>query len=396
MKFRKLFFRKRKKNESRFKHIAFILHLWLGLISSLVILIVCLTGCIYVFKNQVNDFYNREQVFVKSGGERLPLQYFEDQLAKSDQQISSIMIPKSAKRSLVISSTDPDSKIFQTHFFNPYTGKDLGSGGSLDGFFNTVEQIHKNLLLGDAGKQIVGVFVLIFIFLLFSGLVLWWPKRKKKQIRNAFGIKWKAKFYRLNHDLHSTLGFYSLIFLLFIAVTGVYITYPWVKSAVLVSRGGSSVQEQTVQPDDEVSDSFAELMNEMLKKENEKSALSNEKPISADSIYSLVSKDLQYNGTTVILMPNENEPRFRIQKINTDNLLGAMLPDLVEYDKKGNLQKEELFKNKPLHQQFKEISKPLHTGEILGLKSLIFYFLITLIGFSLPITGFIMWWKKMK
>lgn len=168
------------------------------------------------------------------------------------------------------------------------------------------------------------------------------------------------------------------------------------KSAVLVSLGSSSVQEQTVQPDDEVSDSFAELMNEMLKKENEKSALSNEKPISADSIYSLVSKDLQYNGTTVILMPNENEPRFRIQKINTDNLLGAMLPDLVEYDKKGNLQKEELFKNKPLHQQFKEISKPLHTGEILGLKSLIFYFLITLIGFSLPITGFIMWWKKMK
>lgn len=396
MKFRKSLFRKRKKNESRFKHIAFILHLWLGLISSLVILIVCLTGCIYVFKNQINDFYNREQVFVKVGGEHLPLQYFEDRLAKSDQQISSVMIPKSPKRSLVISSTDPESKIFQTHFFNPYTGEDLGAGGSLDGFFNTVEQIHKNLLLGDAGKQIVGVFVLIFIFMLFSGLVLWWPKRKKKQIKNAFGIKWKAKFYRLNHDLHSTLGFYSLIFLLFIAITGVYITYPWVKSAVLVSLGGSSVQKQTIQADDEVSDSFAELMDEMLKKEDEKSELGEEKPISIDSIYSMSANELRYKGTTVILLPDEKEPRFRIQKINTDNLLGAMLPDLIEYDKKGNLQKEELFKNKPLHQQFKEVSKPLHTGEILGLKSLIFYFLITLIGFSLPITGFIMWWKKMK
>lgn len=396
MKLKKALFRKRKKKESRFKHLMLLLHLWLGLLSSIVILIVCLTGCIYVFKNQVNDFYNRDKVFVKAEGQSLPLSAFETELAKSGRQITSVVIPKSNSRSLIISSVNKENGNPQTRFFNPYTGRDLGAGGSLDDFFGTVEQIHKNLLLGEPGKQIVGVFSLIFILMLITGLVLWWPKRNKKQIKEAFNVKWRAKFHRLNHDLHSVFGFYSLIFLLFISITGIYITYPWVKSAILVSLGGSSVQEQTLQEDEDVSDSFAALMDEMLKKEDEKTELSEEKPISLDSIQLLTNRQLAYKGTTVILLPDEKEPRYRVQKINTDNFLGAMLPDLIEFDKKGVLQKTELFKDKPLHQQFKEISKPLHTGEILGLKSVIFYFIITMIGFSLPITGFIIWWKKAK
>src|SRR5690606_39505133 len=55
-----------------------------------------------------------------------------------------------------------------------------------------------------------------------------------------------------------------------------------------------------------------------------------------------------------------------------------------------------LFADKPLHKQFVEISKPLHTGEIMGLPSAILYFIVALIGCMLPITGFIIWWKDRK
>lgn len=396
MNVKKILLRKRRKKESLFKYISGLLHLWLGLLSSLVILVVCLTGCMYAFKNQINDFQNRNQVFIETKSEKLPLSYFEDKLKKENQQINSILIPKNPSRSVVISFFDIDSKNIQTHYFNPYTGEDLGSGnGNFDGFFNTVEALHKNLLMGDVGKHIVGVFVLVFIFMLLSGLVLWWPKRKKKLVKQAFTIKWKAKFYRINYDLHNTLGFYSLAFLLFISVTGIYITYPWVKTVVLVSLGGESISEQT-QSQEGVSDSFANLMDEMLKKENEKMDVVEIKQIPLDSILYLTQKELSYPGTTTILLPDEKEPRYRIQKINTSNWLGAMLPDFIDFDRNGELKRSDLFKNKPLHQQFKELSKPLHTGEIMGTSSVIFYFLITLIGFSLPITGFIIWWKKVK
>ena len=73
-----------------------------------------------------------------------------------------------------------------------------------------------------------------------------------------------------------------------------------------------------------------------------------------------------------------------------------ILTDYIDLDRKGNLKKSELFNDKPLHQQFQELSKPLHTGEIMGTSSVVFYFIITFIGFTLPITGFIIWWKKAR
>lgn len=398
MGLKKKFIRKRRKKESLFKYVSGLLHLWLGLLSALVVIVVCVTGCIYAFKNQINDFYNRDQLYVKVTGEALPIDFFEEKLQANNQEITSVILSAKANRSLVIATIDKNTQANKTHFFNPYTGEilDKGNKKDLSGFFNTVENLHKNLLLGEIGKQIVGAFVLIFIFLLLSGLVLWWPKRKKRQIKQAFTVKWNAKFYRVNYDLHNAIGFYSLIFLLFISITGVYITYPWVKSAVLVSLGGQSVSKQTQQPEEGVSDSFAALMDEMLKKEDERSDQTEVDTIPLAQLLKLTQKELDYKGTTIIHYPDEKNPRYQVQKINTSNWLGAMLPDFIDFDRKGELQRSDLFKNKPLHQQFQELSKPLHTGEIMGTPSAIFYFIITFIGFSLPITGFIIWWKKAR
>lgn len=386
---------KQKKKEASVKYYLRLLHLWLGLLSSIVILIVCLTGAIYVFKNQITDYYNREKVYVEKADSRLALDYFEDKLSSEGQDIISIYVPVKSNRSLIINYADRETRLIKAQHFNPYTGENLGAGsGDLDSFFATVEDMHKTLLLGEAGKQIIGVFTLIFIFLLFSGFVLWWPKKKKRAIRNAFTIRWKGTFHRVIRDLHTTLGFYSFLFLLFISITGVYITYPWVKSAVMISLGGEAVGNSSQENTEEVSDSFAELMAEMLAKEEEKKEDETEVSIKSDRVMQLTQKHLPYRGTTIISFPTSENPRFRVQKINTSNWLGAMLPDFVEFDKKGELKKTDLFKDKPIHRQFQMISKPLHTGELMGIPSLSVYFLAVLIGCLLPVTGFIMWWKK--
>lgn len=65
MKLKKALFPKKRKKESWFKYISGILHLWLGLLSSLVVFIICLSGSIYAFKTQINDYYNAEKVFVE-------------------------------------------------------------------------------------------------------------------------------------------------------------------------------------------------------------------------------------------------------------------------------------------------------------------------------------------
>jgi uncharacterized iron-regulated membrane protein len=74
----------------------------------------------------------------------------------------------------------------------------------------------------------------------------------------------------------------------------------------------------------------------------------------------------------------------------------VMLPGQITFDETGNFKSKELFWDKPLHKQFTSLAKPLHTGEILGLKSVILYFIICFIGFSLPITGFIFWFNRAR
>lgn len=390
--------RKRRKKESLFKYIMALLHLWLGLLSSLIIFVVCLTGCIYAFKNQIIDFYNRDKVYVKVGENRIPLDTVQENFRDKGWVIDEFILPENKKKSIIISYTDQNTKISKTQYFDPYTGAQLGGANNgLDRFFAVVLDIHKTLLITKAGKQIVGVATLVFCFLLLSGFVLWLPK-KWKDLKNGLTIKWKAKFYRLNYDLHNTLGFYALLMLFFIAVTGLYVTYPWMKSGIIVSLGGNPVLTSgaTQETTQEVSSAFSDLLQQMVDKQDELIATQETKPISIDSVNILANQYLKYTATTLIRLPGESEPWYRIKKINTNNWLGAQLPDEIIFDKKGEVKSIERFSDKPLHKQFVEISKPLHTGEIMGLPSVILYFLISLIGCMLPITGFIIWWKKVK
>jgi uncharacterized iron-regulated membrane protein len=390
--------RKRRKKESLFKYVMGILHLWLGLLSSLIIFVVCLTGTIYVFRNQILDLYNSDKVYVKVEEGRMPLDSLRQQFTDNNLEINTLVIPANPKKSLVITYTDQTTKISKTHYFNPYTGAELGAADrGLDNFFAVVLDIHKNILLSNTGKQIVGVATLIFCFMLLSGFVLWLPK-KWKNLKDGLRIKWKAKFYRVNYDLHNVLGFYAMLMLFFIAITGLYVTYPWMKSTIIVSLGGEPVLTAGAgeKANEAASNAFADLLQKMVNKQEDIQTTQDVQAISLDSITMLTNHHLNYKATTLIQLPDDQNPWYSIQKINAQNWLGAQLPDHITFDKKGELKTLELFADKPLHKQFVEISKPLHTGEIMGLSSAILYFIIALIGCMLPITGFIIWWKKVK
>src|SRR5690606_323109 len=64
----------------------------------------------------------------------------------------------------------------------------------------------------------------IFIFMLISGLILWWPKNKRTA-RQGFRIMWRAHPKRLNYDLHKVLGFYISWIVIFSALTGLMFAF---------------------------------------------------------------------------------------------------------------------------------------------------------------------------
>lgn len=371
-----------------------LLHLWLGLLSALVIIVVCLSGCVYAFKNQFSDALNRDKVFVteKPAPRKTPSEIREI-LLKEKKELKSIMIPVDKDRSYVVSYTQNNADA--AGYFNPYSGEDLGMADvSMNRFFEIVLDIHRNLMMGNVGRQINGAAVLMFCLLLFSGFILWIPK-KIKYLKQSLTVKFSGKFQRVNYDLHNTMGFYAFLMLFFMAITGLYVTYPWVKNALIVSLGGEPISNVSAVSSKEEDNAFDRIFNDMLSRQKEKSAVQ-EKEVSLQEILISADKILPYEAVTTIELPNKENPRFVVTKVNTDNWLGAMLPDQITFDKKGEFKSKELFWEKPLNKQFTSLARPLHTGEILGLKSIIFYFIICFIGFSLPVTGFIFWFNKFR
>jgi uncharacterized iron-regulated membrane protein len=234
----------------------------------------------------------------------------------------------------------------------------------------------------------------MFCILLISGLILWLPK-KLKFLKQGLTVMFKAKFQRVNYDLHNTLGFYTFLMLFFIAITGLYVTYPWVKNTLIISLGGSSI-DQISKEKDSGDDPFGGLLEDMLQKQDEKKNLKDVTSASVDQIVKLADQHLPYTAVTSIELPNKENPRYVVIKTNRQNLLGMMFPDEVTFDKTGVFKTKELFSDKPLNKQFTALAKPLHTGEIMGLPSVILYFVVSLIGCSLPVTGFVIWWHRFR
>ena len=390
----KYLLRKRRKKESLFKYIMSVLHLWLGLLSSVIIFIVCLSGSIYAFKTQIENLIDSDVVYIKSNNSSkiaidTILNNFENQFGGA----TNITVFKENNKSILVSSFSRNN-IGVSAYYNPISGELLGTKNQNSiAFFDFILEVHRFLLAGDVGKFINGVAVLMFIFLLFSGFIIWLPKRIN-QLKKSLKIKLDAKFYRVNYDLHRVLGFYSILLLFFISVTGLYVSFHWVKNVVIVGLGGDSIviSDTNIALKASLSSSFNVLFDDLSTKENtvikQKSDLQT-LLIKTDSV-------LKYNGTKVIQLANENTKSININKMNTDNLLHFYVPDKIEFSIDGKVRKQELFTNLPLHEQFKLIAKPLHTGEIMGLPSIIIYFLISLVGCSLPITGFIIWFKKIN
>ncbi len=203
------------------------LHRWLGLLAGLVLAVVGGTGALMSFEEDVlwaiNDGVMR--VGIPEGASALPL---ADLVARIQSQQ-----PESALATLRVSTVPGESAWvgFRAkgkpvgEFVNPYTGELLGKARGA-AFFRTVEDLHRRLLAGAAGKAITGASVVILIGLVVSGLMI--------RLRRA-GLKyWLVPAQRGTavariYSLHAVLGVWLLLPLLLAAMTGLYWSYDWTR-----------------------------------------------------------------------------------------------------------------------------------------------------------------------
>ncbi len=221
------------------------LHLWLGLLTGLVVFVVSITGCVYVFIDELKALVYYERLFVQP--QQAAFRPVSEMLANvqdalgPDYAVSRCDFQPTRDRSWVFRALDINPDGIGHWDVDPYTAAVIHVENTNREFFQIVLALHTHLLLGHKiGQPIVAYSTLIFVLLLISGLVLWWPKKwNAKALRQSFTVKWRAKTKRLNYDLHNVMGFYLLIPALILALTGLVFSFQWVSdSFYFVFSGG--------------------------------------------------------------------------------------------------------------------------------------------------------------
>jgi uncharacterized iron-regulated membrane protein len=93
-----------------------------------------------------------------------------------------------------------------------------------------IYELHMHLLAGEVGRQVVGWSGFAILFLLASGIVLWWPRGSW---RKAFAFKRGAVPIRRLRDVHKLFGLWSAAFLLVLVGTGALLALPDIKAKLL-------------------------------------------------------------------------------------------------------------------------------------------------------------------
>ena len=219
------------------------IHLWLSVPFGILITLICFSGAALVFEKEVMELCHRELYFVKKvEAAPLPMEQLMTKVAAT--------LPDSVSVTGVNISSDPE-RAYQVTLSKPrrasmyvdqYTGEITGKYERAP-FFNFMFRMHRWLLDSMKqdggifwGKMIVGTSTLMFVFVLISGVVVWWP-RTRKALKNSLKIVANKGWRRFWYDLHVAGGMYALVFLLAMALTGLTWSFQWYRTSFYKTFG---------------------------------------------------------------------------------------------------------------------------------------------------------------
>ncbi|UBM60613.1 PepSY domain-containing protein [Marinilongibacter aquaticus] len=372
----------------------FWIHKWLGLATGIVVFLVSISGCVYVFQDELKLWFYPEKYFIEAENTHAALQPLSrlilsaESALGSEEKVSRVDLYPDPHRTWVFRASKTDEEAFghwnyqvynKRIFIDPYSGKIQAIENSKTEFFQVALQLHMNLLLGKRiGQPIVAYSTVVFMILLISGLWLWWPKNwTKRSLKQGLKLDFKRKWKRINYDLHNVLGFYAFAIALVFCVTGLVFAFPKFKTAYVerLNKWGEG-QVQNKEKDDVPivpQTSTGSLDNALV------FAIENYPQADMMSIR-LRDSTAEFHDIQIRLAKNRtgkfkwyyfNQQGGQIAKIKSNEglLLGDRLATL-NYD--------------------------LHTGAVGAWFTKVLAFFAALVSASLPITGFLMWWNKNK
>jgi len=425
------------------------IHLYLGLASGLFLVIVCLTGTILVFEEELTHAFHRERYVVEAASTpRLSLAQLTESVraTKPKAKINGIKVYADPTRSVEVSlagsgrpggpqgagrgegqrgegrgeqpgsnaesrgprepsgesrSEQPRAGMSEqrganrgegagapgakgkggkggdrgpTLFLNPYTGAVLGEFDQRKSFFHFIEEIHRGLVAGRVGKLVMGINSIIFLFILGTGIVLWWPAARN-MFTQRLKIKWGSSWKRLNHDFHIVLGFYASLFLFIMALTGVGMSFDWV---------GKTINTLTHSP------------QQRMEPPTSAAAAPGAAAFGADAALAFARQQAPDAESYSVQLPKEPTGSIQVGILRPGAITERATDDVYLDQHTGQVLRQQTYAEKPVGQRIRGLFKPIHTGAIFGWPSKVLALVIVLLGVTFPITGTILWLNRTR
>lgn len=385
---------KQKQRDPSLQRIIWRWHFYAGIIFAPILVLLAVTGSIYLFKVEIEQALYQDYYEVVPQETRLTAAEQLDKVTGLYQNaVATQYRPgEDEQRSTEIKLAEGTESF--TVFLDPYTGEDIGELADQDRIMDRIEELHGELMAGTTGDRIVELAACWALVLIVTGLYLWFPKNSRSLSGVVFPRFTKgAKILR--RDLHAVPAFWITGGLVFLIMTGLPWSGFWGNGfQTLITNSGEGYPPSVWIGDAPKSSAATKEIAEVpWAAENLDVPLSNIEglvPQQLDQIIETAKYEGIYPGNTVFL-PQEKDGVYTLSifspkaqdeaTMHIDQYSGAVLAD-YRYDNYGIIGKIVAW------------GITLHKGTQFGLINQLISLAICLGLLLVVFSGLYLWWKR--
>lgn len=200
-------------------------HFYAGLLVLPFMLILAVTGAIYLFHTEIDDYIYRDIKTVTATTGLVPYSHesiVQTALATYPGKALRYVPPASQSGSAEVDIKGENGDVMAI-YVDPYRGKVLGRMPNRGTVSWTIRRLHSLAYFGPIANGLIEVAAGWCILLVFTGTYLWWPRQKTSSLDGILKIRNAPSQRVFWRDLHAVTGIVAGVFILFLAVTGM----PW-------------------------------------------------------------------------------------------------------------------------------------------------------------------------
>jgi uncharacterized iron-regulated membrane protein len=355
------------------RKVLFQVHLWAGILLSLYLIIISLTGAILVFEDELTattlptglHSYNPTQ------SATIPQVVHTFTATHPDAKIEFLILPTPTIPAFQLRATDLRHSEFNL-VADPQTAVIHDQPRN---WLNVVHDLHVYLLFAEShGIQINGIGAAILLLLAITGLCLWWPGLRvwTRGLRISLHHNWR----RINYDTHNAIGIWTLAIVTWWAISGIYFAwYRQVAAAInVISPIRNMISPTTAPAQPPIANVIPATLDQIL--------ISAHKASPHGTLFALSSATL-HTPTILAEIDLAKPGDFSHRDLVTLDTATARVLSIWHYGQNQSLGDWILWS---MH--------PLHFGTLWGLPFKILWFLLGLTLALLTATGLLMYWNR--